>query len=243
MVFAGLCALAAFSCGGGVAGSSLQDAGHGEADAVWTQCSTPGDLRVCGGPAGCDATGKTCDCLRLCGDAGDLAVCSTPAFPTGPSAICFLCRDGNVCIMEQPCSMTDLVCVPFEMGVLFANNGAADRVRYADFSRWTGDQLPEPNTCPSLSGATVCGGHCGGCANGEICTGRSPLHPYGICVAQAKSCRGGQAGACGSQSEGCFTFKVQPDVQALATINGICLPLGQCQAIAGELPGGGTCDP
>lgn len=235
----------AISCGGGVSrgGPGATDAATPDADGVWTQCSTPDGLMICGGPSACSA--NNCSCLRACDDAGELAICATPAFPTGAAALCFHCKDGNVCVMEQLCAPTDLVCVPYTLGVLFAKNGGAARVRYADFSDWTGDPLPEPDNCPTLNGVNVCGGHCGACGSGEVCTGRSPLHPFGICVAaESGGCRIDQVGSngyCGDSTKSCFTFKVQPAAQAVANINGLCLSLAQCEAFASQLPGGGTC--
>jgi hypothetical protein len=40
---------------------------------------------------------------------------------------------------------------------------------------------------------------------------------------------------------GCFSYDVQPDAQTFADANAYCLSDALCQALASELPGGGTC--
>jgi hypothetical protein len=42
---------------------------------------------------------------------------------------------------------------------------------------------------------------------------------------------------------GCFIFAVEPEAQPIANQYGICLPVSKCQALATQLPGGGTCTP
>jgi hypothetical protein len=129
----------------------------------------------------------------------------------------------------------------FELGLLFSNSGAADRVRYADFGIFDGTPLPEPATCPMLKSASICGANCGGCPQAQICHGRSPLHPYGFCIPEKKDfCHVGAL--CASASDGCFSFKVQPEAQAVADFYGICLPKTTCQELASSAYlGGGTC--
>jgi hypothetical protein len=128
--------------------------------------------------------------------------------------------------------------MPFNLGVLFVNAGEADRVRYADLGLFTGDPLPIPEACPRL-GIPICGGACGGCPGEDLCTGRSPLHPYGICVPPV-------SGQCSPMSncgtgKACFTYLVEPAAQAIADDWGYCLPTDLCEAIASQLPGGGAC--
>jgi hypothetical protein len=131
-------------------------------------------------------------------------------------------------------------CAPYDVGVLFAMNGAGtpDRLRYADFGLWTGDTLPEPATCPTFSGFQICGGHCGGCDEG-VCIGRSPLHPYGFCAYDTGS--GCPATACASD-QSCFHYIVQAAAQDLADQEGLCLPKALCEALAADYPGGANCD-
>jgi hypothetical protein len=129
------------------------------------------------------------------------------------------------------------------MGVLLGVNGAGpDVLRYADFGLWVGEALPAPTMCPTFSGFTVCGGNCGDCVGTEICSGRSHLHPYGLCAPdQGDEVEGGcHAGSCkGGQS--CFVFTVEPEAQPVADQHGLCLPPDTCQAVAANLPGGGKC--
>ena len=130
-------------------------------------------------------------------------------------------------------------CLPFDVGQLFAENGAANRVRYADWSAWTGAALPSPTSCPTFNGFSICGGNCTPCGSGNICTGRSPKHPYGLCV-------GGTNPGCGSPNwtcpsgQSCMVF-VDPGEQAIADAQGMCFPTAECKAIASSYPGGADC--
>lgn len=226
---------------GAGADGSVEDGGL--SDVALSPCGSPSGFAVCGGPRSCPAT-TACHCMDLvpsC-DAG-VSICQNEAALPW-SSTCFLCPDGEVCVEPEALCVDGgkfvAWCYPFEVGSLFAANGGAAQVRYADYSAWTGDPLPTPATCPAFVGFTICGGHCGGCAAGEVCTGRSPLHPYGVCVPpSAIGCVAGNGNCVGGS--GCFTFTVQASVQGDADQDGVCLPLAQCQAIAANLPGGGRC--
>lgn len=136
--------------------------------------------------------------------------------------------------------MAVFLCAPFELGQLYANNGAADRVRYADYTPWTGEPLPLPETCPTAAGVKLCGGYCGTCGAGQVCTGRSPTHPYGICVGiDGSDCRSG-ALACGA-GEKCFFFSMPDPAEGDGYRPGYCLPEEACRAAVDSLPGGGEC--
>ena len=154
------------------------------------------------------------------------------------------CADGFVCAQEDPDpSPRSYGCADFNLGVLLAKYDPS-MVRYADLGDWTGDPLPEPTTCPTVSGFTLCGGNCGGCPAGQVCTGRSPLHPYGFCFPQyADFCSVDGFETCDADAgpQSCFVFNVQPDAQAVANDYGKCMTPATCQAIATGLPGGGTC--
>lgn len=96
----------------------------------------------------------------------------------------------------------------------------------------------------------LCGGPCGKtCAPDEVCTGRSPLHPYSLCLPDLRiagfgyTCRAdGKTPRC-PQDDYCFVFKVQPEAQAYANANGLCMGKAACQAAASALPGGALCVP
>jgi hypothetical protein len=218
---------------GGAAGAA------GAADGGWTECSTP-DFAVCG--EGCPEGRPGCVfCLRP--PAPDLfGIC---AESLNPDERWEKPRDGRV-VITHDASFTDespsLTEVAFSGGLFLAQHGQADRVAYADRGLFTGDPLPEPTTCPSLPAGQVCGAHCGGCPVGQICTGRSPLHPYGICVAEgASGCRYPRERdwTCTS-GEACFVFTVEAERQFLANRFGFCLPKDHCDAYR-TLPGGAEC--
>lgn len=209
---------------------------------------------MCGVPA-CDPQPKDCDCLNFCQQS--VRVCSTQALTD--LEITFPCPDGNVYVDETGCPAFDsgpavgtkpFGCAPYDVGQLMAKNGSAENARYADLGIWTGDPLPSTAVCPTLDKITVCGGSCGGCPNGLVCTGRSPLHPVGFCVPPSPTtnqCNPNDANPLNPRicaiGQGCFTFKVQSEAQAEADRFGMCVPMDECQALAANLPGGGTCTP
>ena len=237
----GMGGAAGASGAGGAGGATGSGGGGSGGEGGWTECSSPDGFRICGGPAACPTDG---DCV-VCFDeelalAGGVSTCATPAMIEFGVHVCYLCPDGDICVSfhGEPADG----CAPFNLGVLYAQAGAADNVSYADAGSFTGEPLPEPTTCPVIDGVTICGGHCGGCVPGSVCTGRSPLHPYGMCLPKpgTLSCELGTLG-CTEPGEACFVYTVDPEAQPWADQNGYCLPLAACQAAASNLPGGGTC--
>jgi hypothetical protein len=219
------------SSGQGGAGGKAEGGATG-----WPECSTPSGYIICGGDFECPLDSAECVyCLdRRLAQTGGVSICvnSAPDFTQ-----CYRCPDGELCVQYTQLRKF-LYCAPGEVGLLFGAAGAPEQVRYADYGMFTGDPLPEPTTCPAVSGFTLCGGACGGCPAGSVCTGRSPLHPYSLCVPEIPGC--GVARAC-SGGDGCFVFRVEPEAQPLADELGYCLPLSECMAAAENLPGGGFC--
>jgi hypothetical protein len=241
---------AATGCGGAVTASPtsrpdgsvadhMPDAGPGfdaGPDAGWTTCSDPEGLQLCGGPNHCAASDPNCQCVAPPDAGGRVGAC----FGFDIENPCPACQDGEICVDWIGVGYPTYSCTEVNTGVLFAKNGASNRVRYADLGLWTGAPLPAPKNCPSLD-IPICGGNCGGCGLQQICTGRSPLHPYGFCVSQtATLCSRGPGTGC-AFDEKCFVFKVQPAAQSVADQYGVCLKSALCSQVASELPGGGTC--
>ena len=264
-----ICACFAITaCGGGIRPEGPADAakdgddegtdgGWGDA---WTACTAPGGVAICGGShTACaqNLLSSTCDCETLANWAhsgapvpgDDLSVCNS-------TSLYRMCPDGQI-MVSIPASSVDQFqqhpksskyeCEPVEDAVLYARNGWKRSVLYADYSVYSGDPLPTPATCPSVSGVTLCGGACGGgsCPAGSVCTGRSPLHPYSFCAPDLSGdlvTADGQYGyvSCGP-GYGCFAFKVQPEAQNFANAYVYCIPTALCLA-AIDLPGGGLCD-
>jgi hypothetical protein len=223
-------------CGGST--SAARDAGAldaGPAPLGPDGCASESGYLICGGTHDCPTHSDAC--LYCISDPGNVGLCGTTA-TTGPG-ICPLCDDGNVCIrvVEQ----APYQCLPFDVGQLFAENGSADRVRYTDWSAWTGQALPRPADCGD-GGLPLCGGLCSPCPKGSTCTGRSPLHPYGFCVPSSWNDCTRSAPNCDSGNR-CFIFTDAPDAQAVADQYGLCLPTAECQALAAGYPGGGACVP
>ncbi len=222
-------------------GSALADGGTDN------PCVSPSGYAVCGGPNNCfpasqTGTGTQCEScpLTVANYGYDMALCQNAVLSDFPTGIC-----DDDCVYVQAIAPVEWNDVPYEIGVLFAQNGGADRVRYADWTPWTGDPLPTLATCSPPANVPACGSICPPCASGDICTGRSPTHPYGMCFSTTTplSCAIGGETCAQGQGLGCFVFKTDAADQTLSDDNGTCLPVAQCQASAAQLPGGGVCAP
>ncbi len=200
----------------------------------WTDCSSPNGYEVCGDQTNCDNP----DCL--CGTAGFgvPGICINESYDAwgGVGVLVGWCKDGGVIrlIGGFPNS-----CVPEDIGLLYCAQGFQDAIRFADFGTYDCEPLPLPDDCPSPAGIQLCGPSCGACPAGQLCQGRSRLHPYGMCmVPPSNLC---STGATCEAGESCFVYAVDPPGQPFANEYGLCLPDAQCQAAASNLPGGGTC--
>lgn len=224
---------------GGQAGSDAGGTG-GTSDGGWTECSTP-DWLACGVPE-CPAGRPGCSSCLPADEPGLLGTCGESL---NPGFVIYKPADGNIFVATGATVSIPLLIyeVPFSAGVFIAAHGQTDRLAYADLGVWTGEPIPAPTDCKPVPGTEICGGYCGGCSVGNICTGRSPLHPYGICVptlgdlcsinpAKPEKCQSGEA---------CFVFQVEEARQPMADARGFCLPTAVCQASAAGLPGGGFC--
>jgi hypothetical protein len=222
---------------------AADDGFDGGEEAGWTQCASPSGYAVCGGTANCPTNSDACS--GSC-SASPLGACGNAALLQfgGPNLCADSCADGDICVAYFN-EATAFFCAPFDLGVLFAQNGATDRVRYADMGSWTGQSLPLPATCPTVPGVQVCGGNCGACLQGDVCTGRSPLHPYSFCAPPSSGPCSAGSHDCGNDGGtlGCLTFTVDSAAQSLANTNGLCLPRDICLSVAAGLPGGATCSP
>jgi hypothetical protein len=211
--------------GGGGGSASASASASSSSGGKWTKCSSPEGFRLCGGP-------NHCSCNFCYVPYKEVGVCNNSALSADshwlPNVVS---PDGGVYIDGYGDGIFESA--PFDLGVLMAKAGGANRVRYADLGLWTGAELPSPASCPSIPNIQICGGNCGGCAVGAICTGRSPLHPYGLCVDMAP-------GKCAGDFRW-FTFTVEPSAQANANKYSLCIPTQVCEAAAAHLPGGGTC--
>jgi hypothetical protein len=181
---------------------------------------------VCHGPSQCPGGGDAV-CV-VCGDDAlhypdeGVSVCGNQAWAAFNGSDCGRsCTDGSICVKEFS-GGASYFCAPFDLGILFAQNGGGDRVRYADMGLWTGAPLPEPSTCPAIAAPQLCGANCGPCPPGETCTGRSPKHPYGFCGPRSYEACAVSPHSCGDPGSGCMTYTVEPQAQMLANQWGIC---------------------
>lgn len=143
---------------GGVDASST-DAVDGD-EAGWTQCSSPSGYAVCYGPSDCSNSQANGGC-QGCANIPQTAVVgcindALVAYGQAADPCSWPCADGSICVAwysaADAASNDTFFCAPYNLGVLFAQNGGADRVRYVDMGLWTGDPLPEPKTCPTVPG-------------------------------------------------------------------------------------------
>lgn len=257
--WAALAALAA--CGGAVSGApdGSADGGvdarpDGSSGGGWTKCRAPSGVSVCGGAENC---GADCPyCADSPPDATALRECW--AGPVGGgNEDARQCPDGDLLAQHSAASKpsTDVIfldCVNEDLGKLYALNGRPDLVRYSDRGTYSGEPIPPPPaTCPQVPGLNLCGGACGACPDpaNQICMGRSPLHPYSLCVNKfgkvntPTSCSMGNGNLCNYLGAGlkCLTFKVDAPSQSLADLNGMCVSPAICDAAAKGYPGGAFC--
>ena len=210
-------------------------------------CETGDGVRVCGGPCRwldapeCPGYGCTPAHDRVGGSASDAGVCWADA-PAEVAELCNACPDGMVCAQRRP---DELVCVPESVCAALWDLGATDVCRYAYKSAYDHRALPEPKTCPF--DGRFCGGACGDCGGIFRCTGRSPAHPYGICVGSGGAglfrcgvSEKGQDPACLPNSV-CAVLDVPAADEAAALRYGVCMDEDSCLAVAAELPGGLRC--
>lgn len=206
-------------------------------------CITPGGYAICGD--GCPLSPQ----CGLCDPDGGAFRCFDDAFLKYIGDIqddCSQCVVGSICLPAGARGNTDffLDCAPFELGTLLLAHdaGLSAPVLYYDRDYFTGESIPNPQTCPTIPNVQVCGGNCGGCTTGYHCVGPSPRHPVGFC-AQGGGLKRCNKGMPCSGGEACFTFTVSPAAQFISDSHGICVPQATCTALAQSLPGGGTCTP
>lgn len=203
-------------------------------------CTTPEGLRICGGRTPCPSGDPQCDLCQWA-PPEDVGLCPD-TFARTTQDCDDGCDDGSICLGIS--TLFSFQCAAYSLGALYAKytTDVFGRVRYADLGLWTGTPLPEPGSCPTFAELRICGANCGGCQTGEVCTGRSPLHPYGYCLKKLTNvCRLDGTIKCKDPGTACFVFKVEPTAQPVADSYGHCLPKAMCDALATALPGGGKC--
>ncbi len=168
-----------------------------------------------------------------------LCISATTSVPQG------IATDGQLYVVAEPAAPNAWDPFPFEVGELFANNGGAPQVRYADWKPWSGAPLPSPTTCPTFVNFRICGGNCGSCNTNETCTGRSPDHPWGLCVPTLAGCdnNGADGGWIGCEAgTTCLAFQTSTDGQPIADKHGFCFSGSACQEAQANYAGGVVCN-
>lgn len=229
--------------GGVDSGSTSLDAAID--DAGLFACSSSQGHRVCDGTNNCPEDALCGACIKWGAVAGidpndkSVGLCSAG---TGFSHDCDVAPDGSVCFSYQNRDEFGLT-APFPTALLFLKNGGEPkRIRYADGSLFTSEPLPLPLVCPKLPVARLCGGNCGPCADGEICHGRSPKHPYSYCIPIPPLPSSHGCSKTYPKCDAGFGCFILEDGAPPPPENwGYCLELSICQDLAKNLPGGGTC--
>ncbi len=243
--------------GGAQDGSAEAGAGSDAGDELTSACQAQGGLMLCGGQCGATCPvqpdGKGCASdLQNPQPSNQLGICATKSSEL--TLDCQECSDGHVCALDSERWLQStpevtfgfMGCGPIGYAQMYAANGRSDLARYADRSAFTSAPLPAPSTCPSVPGLTLCGGACGSCPTGYVCTGRSPLHPYSLCVNEWSIgngvCQRAKPGCMdGTTKYRCLTFKVDDPSQSVADQYSICVDRSICEAAAQSYPGGAYC--
>lgn len=252
--------------GGGSDGGSNAGDGGSNGDGGWTQCTAPGGDAICGTantPCASETANnpvcKGCAESLLFPDAdGSVGVCNGVVIDNVSNAPYF-CPDGYVLVANPaylynapggpngpngpPVGQNYSSCVHFDIAQLYAKNGWARAARYTDFSHFTGAPLPVSASCPQVSGIQLCGGPCGdSCPAGTRCTGRSPGHPYSVCIPEPDRQFCSSNGANGDYGVACFAFSVPPEDKDIIKTISYCTPTDWCRKAAANVPGGAQCD-
>ena len=204
-------------------------------------CRTVSGAHGCGGPNNCTWSDKVCGgCLPdSFHRTGAFSVCGNDILEAGAFVFCQDgCRDGDICANLTADPKPQYECAREDVGPLFASNGASDRLLYADWSSWSGQPLPTRDVCPGAAGYSLCGGPCPTCGPAQTCTGRSPTHPFSLCIPRPHGyCTKSMPSCANGQS--CFLWNTGPRSDDA----GYCMPTSECQAAAAGIPGGGLCVP
>jgi hypothetical protein len=252
------------ACGGTVSGADGGSDGavdESRPDSGFTNCSG-NNLHLCGSLCGQACSKQNCfstndQSLKPPPDPNQLGLCAEKTLLGGGDCETTQGKDGAVCVLMSERWLQKTPLDTFALmswadpgyAIMYALNGRLDLARYGDRSVYTNQPLPEPATCPAITGLPLCGGACGPCAKGYACLGRSPLHPYSLCVNEwgqtnmSDACERNVLPSCDSPfgDRRCFTFKVDDASQPIADRYSYCVDRSICDAAALSYPGGAFC--
>ncbi len=216
-------------------GGIAADAGL-KAGASVEECRTPAGMRLCGTSVTCYEHGPDCECI---GDApgSDVRMSNAAAGYCGGLASeiaggrhCGYCLDGDVCV--RGFGIAGSMCVAEDLARVAWLNGLGHMFTYADGSPYNGVPIPSSEVCPPPDGdLELCGGECGGCSKpGFYCTGRSPIHPLGVCTS-------GSELLCTNRPDS--KLLSINDANSGVTAARVCVR--DCERLAATVPGGAAC--
>jgi len=185
--------------------------------------------------------------LRPVGDVDSVylfGVCQTEYTDPGMAwAKCGAGCDSSRCCMLTPSGLFGS-CQAIEVCEEGLARGAK-WVTFSDFSPFSLDPIPAPESCADeITTWPTCAPGCSACPGGEVCSGRSPLHPVGLCFPDAKDKAPTNCGKNQQCSKGDFCFvwaTSKPFYGEKAELEGVCLAEQSCLQVAKYLPGGGAC--
>lgn len=239
-----------------VVDSGPGDTGGGDADAA-AACAFSNGVPKCGAEGCADPSADDCQaCVQFYSDSkltsfGACAKLDADKMwgKLGGSVCSFCVRSDLVCARTKYDEPDDLTCINPVVCEAASRDGLPATCRWTDKSTWR-PATAIPNVACPATGTTLgmCGGACGDCAPGAFCTGRSPVHPLGICVAPTRMGPTGtvvnrckRATGCNAATDSCLVFKVEAFEQVEADNHGVCVPTDRCKGLRDGLPGGVAC--
>ncbi len=269
---------AAIACGGRVSDGddvTTKDVGADGDDAseTWSDappakfeggCTLPNGVPLCRGTLKCPISRpETCsfDCIEFNNrndDPGPFGICLREdgskvleLARAGDYYRCGVCgSEGALCVGML--AFPRLFCADPAICSWLADAGYSDACWYQDKTPWKrGASIPAPACPPSGRAAGLCGGACGACSDGRVCTGRSPTHPFGICAQQKNE--SGEQNICGRRpgeppkldprgcpsGQRCLVWASSD--QSVADPHGFCVAETACSTIKSVIPGGVSC--
>lgn len=250
-------------CGGKIAAGDVADGGSDTLSDAIPPDAEP--IESCAYANGVRACGSLCpraqeDCFPACLRAGNVenseapvGFCVADASKMGETKdLCAYCDPGTVCRIAWPAtgptapndSFGVLSCVTPLYCEALHKLGFDAACLWNDKTWWhSGESIPE-RPCPAGGQeGGLCGGACGDCASGLVCTGRSPSHPAGVCAPLYHNCGVDPTVATGCLSgEACAVWNVgSGGSQTYANLDGFCMPVDDCRRARGALSGGLLC--
>ena len=213
------------------------------------------DVAGCPVRAGCTHLGSECILFgneTSASGVSPFGVCFKDAKKVFTYGTCTVCPNADdVCTVFAPYDLYNASCARPTICRDLEVAGFTGACLYTDKTKWSAEDpaIGDPGCPAGGRAAGLCGGSCGDCAGSEKCTGRSPLHPFGVCAALPDlstnpfPCkRNPKSSSEKCEAGACVIFDVQgKGDQNVADANGFCLANDRCIAARTLLPGAIHC--